>query len=476
MSTIKVNIKWNKQVFENIELDQSQPPSVFKMQLFSLSGVEPDRQKIMVKGGTLKDDTDWETLKLKDGQTLMMMGTPGENKLEEVKPQVKFIEDMTEAELAKTLEVPAGLQNLGNTCYANATLQCLRSVPELRDALEKYPGQIGNMITEADHNLAAATRDLFGQMSSSTDPIPPLAWILLFRKLYPQFDQQQNGHYAQQDAEECWSQMMTAIGHRLKIEDQSFIKTYFGIEYVSTWKCDEDPEEASKVTLDTQTKLQCHITSEVNYLYQGIKEGLTEKLEKVSPKLNRSCMYTKTSLISKLPTYLTINFVRFFWRKDTQKKAKILRKVKFPLDLDMFDFCTPELQAELQPARVPFLDKDYQPNAKEKEKETDGGDSSNVMQVDVPNQKRGHNMSGFYELIAVLTHIGRSSDSGHYMAWVKKASDQWLKFDDDKVSLVNDEEILKLDGGGDWHTAYLCLYKEKKYAPKAEPKKQKTAN
>ena len=31
----------------------------------------------------------------------------------------------------------------------------------------------------------------------------------------------------------------------------------------------------------------------------------------------------------------------------------------------------------------------------------------------------GENRSGLYELTAVLTHIGRSSDSGHYMAWVR---------------------------------------------------------
>ena len=34
--------------------------------------------------------------------------------------------------------MPAGLNNLGNTCYMNATLQCLRSVPELRDAIKKF--------------------------------------------------------------------------------------------------------------------------------------------------------------------------------------------------------------------------------------------------------------------------------------------------------------------------------------------------
>ena len=31
----------------------------------------------------------------------------------------------------------------------------------------------------------------------------------------------------------------------------------------------------------------------------------------------------------------------------------------------------------------------------------------------------GSNGTGYYELKAVLTHIGRSSDAGHYMAWVR---------------------------------------------------------
>ena len=32
----------------------------------------------------------------------------------------------------------------------------------------------------------------------------------------------------------------------------------------------------------------------------------------------------------------------------------------------------------------------------------------------------GSNNSGYYELQAVLTHKGRSSSSGHYVAWVKR--------------------------------------------------------
>lgn len=51
---VKVHVKWQKETFKDVEVDESQPPLLFKTQLFTLSGVPPERQKIMVKGGLLK--------------------------------------------------------------------------------------------------------------------------------------------------------------------------------------------------------------------------------------------------------------------------------------------------------------------------------------------------------------------------------------------------------------------------------------
>jgi len=67
--------------------------------------------------------------------------------------------------------------------------------------------------------------------------------------------------------------------------------------------------------------------------------------------------------------------------------------------------------------------------------------------------------TGNYELTAVLTHKGRTSDSGHYVGWVHKRGDDWHKYDDDVVSLVKTDEIMNLRGGGDWHMSYYLIYR-----------------
>lgn len=64
MEPIKIIIKWKNEKYE-IEVNHETTGLLLKTQIFSLTGVKPERQKIMVKGGMLKDDCDLSTLGLK---------------------------------------------------------------------------------------------------------------------------------------------------------------------------------------------------------------------------------------------------------------------------------------------------------------------------------------------------------------------------------------------------------------------------
>jgi len=236
-------------------------------------------------------------------------------------------------------------------------------------------------------------------------------------------------------------------------------------------KNEENPDEPETQSEDLFSKLTCHITNSTNYLMDGLKNGLEERMSKLSPSLNKECTYLKKSKISQLPYYLTIQFVRFFWRSDTKLKAKIVRPFEFPFVLDLNDFCTDQLKEILAPNRKLFREQEEkrveEATRKQKEQSTQGKEEEFVVpslqvpeNVDIRNLQ---NKTGIYELFAIVTHKGRQADSGHYVGWVKQADDKWLKYDDDRVTVVNNEEIKKLSGkgGGDWHMAYICLFRSK---------------
>ncbi|OWA54857.1 putative Ubiquitin carboxyl-terminal hydrolase 14 [Hypsibius exemplaris] len=134
MPPVRVNVKWGKQKFDDVEVNTEDTPEIFKAQLYALSGVPPDRQKLMVKGKTIQDQA-WGDVKLTDGAGVMMMwqyrGIP-------TKPQsaTKGADDDDDP-MDDDEKMPVGLVNLGNTCYLNASLQCFRAVPELRQSLKQ---------------------------------------------------------------------------------------------------------------------------------------------------------------------------------------------------------------------------------------------------------------------------------------------------------------------------------------------------
>jgi ubiquitin carboxyl-terminal hydrolase 14 len=465
----------------------------------------------------------------------MMMGTAsGGPALEKPKEAVRFVEDMTEAEVAQSDgAIPAGLQNLGNTCYMNSAVQTLRSIPELQQELATYttsaPGAadraaafaslLGNPGLTSD--LTASLRDMFKHMAETQEAFTPLMFLNSLRSNFPQFaERARDGHgYKQQDAEEAFSQIMTQLRQKLKIKETvdgeekeiSFVDKYMAGATSYVLECD-DPEakeagEEPEQSTEPLYKVDCHITNETNHLRDCIAKGLVSEVEgKMSTVLNRKANYTKTSKIIRLPKYLPVHLMRFGWRNDTQKRAKIMRKISFPAELDIIEFCGDELQKTLAPIRNKFRDVrsvelDAERARKRQKRMNDGEEppeASSSKKSDKSNDKskgkKGDdvempdveyktdaqleeerkaailaakkelleladpktasddtiNHTGLYELRGIIAHQGISADSGHYTAFIKKQGRKDPKTgketkEDGKWWWFNDDKVTEFD-------------------------------
>lgn len=147
--------------------------------------------------------------------------------------------------------------------------------------------------------------------------------------------------------------------------------------------------------MDVRFSPSCHVHSKqlqftLNLWFFVRQQALDQKIEKRSPTLNRDAVYSQKSRLARLPAYLAVHMVRFAWRRDISKKAKIMvrtrllyplllhihipriadlfmysdicafdvcgyddnvqRKVKFPTEFDALDLATDELKAKLLPA------------------------------------------------------------------------------------------------------------------------------
>ena len=98
MPSFKIKVKWGKEVYTDVEVNTDEEPMVFKAQLFALTGVQPERQKVMLKGAIL--DQSWDKVKIKDGIMMLMMGTKDEDMPAQPVEKTKFLEDMDERELS----------------------------------------------------------------------------------------------------------------------------------------------------------------------------------------------------------------------------------------------------------------------------------------------------------------------------------------------------------------------------------------
>lgn len=432
---MSVTVRWGKESF-HLDVDPSESLESLQRKIETQTNIPPEAQKILgLKVGAASASL--ASMGFKAGKPLMLVGTPKGTVL----PAVEATKQ--EVKPGETL-LMNGITNLGNTCYLNSSLQLIRSIPEVKDILQKYQGNNSLLLS-----LSRVLADLDGH-----SPVLPLQFFAEFQRKYPLFAQRDShGGLMQQDAHEALNTLLQEVSSVLPPRYANLISGEFEL----TKEASEGATEL--ITRSPFTILTCNISGEVQTIESGLQKALTEELTTAAEDgsgLTTSC--NRTSRIAKSPEYLLIHLVRFSWRNDVQKNTKLLKPVTFPFVLDTCSLVTKEVGEKQKPLREE-LKKQYNDQVEQRKKTRKGAEQPPPPPVDsIPEVLC--NESGYYELCGVISHKGRGADSGHYIYWGKGA-DTWVVYDDANAAAVSQDDVLRLRGVGESHIAYVLLYRSR---------------
>lgn len=286
-------------------------------------------------------------------------------------------------DLRSSTDTPAGLSNLGATCYANSILQCLYMNTSFRAGIFSVEPDLLKQ-----HPVLDQLARLFVQLHSSKMAFIDSAPFIKTLEL-------DNG--VQQDSHEFLTLFLSllerALSHSKITNAKTVVQDLFrgSVSHVTRCSvCGKDSEASSK--MEDFYELELNIKGLKN-LDESLDDYLSmENLDGDNQYFCESCGKrvdaTRSIKLQSLPSVLNFQLKRYVFLPKTTTKKKITSAFSFPRRLDM------------------------------------------GKRLSCPSESRL-----VYELSAILIHKGTAVNSGHYVAHIKdKYSGQWWEFDDEHVS------------------------------------------
>lgn len=312
--------------------------------------------------------------------------------------------------------VGAGLQNGGNTCYLNSVLQVLTYTPPFASYLVSDE-HVRSCLHRGGNNwclICAMRAHVLEVMSTRGNRVHPrhILQRLRFISKDLRVGRQEDAHeFLRQILDACHRSFIPAAASKQDdkispaISHTTLVHQLFGGYLRSQVKCQDckfssntyDPFLDLSLEIDRASSLESALERFTT------EETLTESNKYKCQKCKKPVRAQKRFLVHRAPKILTIQLKRFDYGVHGQK---INKAISFKEELELKPYTS--------------------------------GDQKKT-----------------YRLYAVVVHAGNTMKSGHYFSFARNiGSDLWYRFDDEHVSQVGLETVLRCQ-------AYLLFYELK---------------